>query len=248
MIVDAIRTIIVPVLLLAVVIVIGLYYNREGYADYIVAPDPYCPKGQYSPVTGGICTGDPNMTYDQTIYDDPYLDALGALRKYQYALQGYNNGNTNKKTTTTTKNGSNVGSNTDSNSPTDETDTILNNILYKIMDNSTAELSLEIDYDGRGDWPEYTSEEHQLADEMQDDCVNKREIKEIVDNELACKMGRTTGNQMYYNDDDEDEEETAAIRQGSEHKKAKKGMKCPTIDTNQWIRKDSIPCWGCDLE
>jgi len=265
MIVDAIRSIIMPVLLLAVVIVIGLYYNQEAFRNYVAPIDPNCPYPQYSTRTGGPCTGDPDMKYDPNSFyipdKDPYLNALGGLRNYQYALQGPNNGNTNLTSATaktitnaiTNTSGSNVGSNITSNTPTEETSIILNNILWnygnKILDNSTAELSLEIDYDGRGDWPEYTSDEHEQADKVQDDCINRREIKEIVDNELACQLGRNTGNQMYYDEGEEEEkEETAAVKQGAELAKAKKDMKCPTIDTNQWIRKDSIPCWGCDIE
>jgi len=255
MIVDAMRTIIVPVLLVAVAVVVGLYYNREAFANYVAPTDKTCPYPQYSTRTGGPCIGDPDLKYDPNSFyipdNDPYLNALGGLRNYQYALQGPSNGNTNAKSTTNTS-GSNVGSNITSNSPTDETSNILNNILWdygnKILDNSTAELSLEIDYDGRGDWPEYTSNEHEQADKVQDDCINRREIKEIVDNELACQLGRNTGNQMYYDEGEGEEEETAAVKQGAELAKAKKDMKCPTIDTNQWIRKDSIPCWGCDLE
>jgi hypothetical protein len=287
MIADPIRTIIIPILLLAVVVAIGIYYNREAFIDlqnsYSGNPDPTCKRGgARSAKTGGICTG-PNEDDVATAWtgascgnwggtgpctaadykavynaanalaaaaiargptdDDPYLDWLGYLRGYAF-------GNTNSGAGTTR-----IGSNITSNCTDNATSSILNNILSnygnKLLDNSTADLTLDINYDGREDWPEYTSHEHEEADEMQDSCVSKREIESIIKNELASKLGRTTGNQMYYDDEEaeaENDDNSPAIVQGSEHTQARRVRKCPTIDTNQYVRKDSIPCWGCDIE
>jgi hypothetical protein len=60
---DIIRTIIVPVLLLTVIIAIGTYLVKEGFTSFTYANDPTCPVGNYSKVTGGICTG-ANTTTD----------------------------------------------------------------------------------------------------------------------------------------------------------------------------------------
>ena len=54
---------------------------------------------------------------------------------------------------------------------------------------------------------------------------------------------------MYYDDDDEDSDcdESPSISQGSEHRSVKGAMRQAPIDMNEYIRKDSIPCWGCDI-
>ena len=62
MLIDPIRTIIIPILLLAIIVAIGLFYYREAFMDlpnsYSGLPDPTCPSGSgRSPKTGGICTG-----------------------------------------------------------------------------------------------------------------------------------------------------------------------------------------------
>ena len=130
---------------------------------------------------------------------------------------------------------------------------ILNNILSKYGDkiaNSTvAELTLDVNYDGRdisNNWPNYTSMEHELAEQMQSDALSKRDVKEMIHHELLENMGKTTGNQMYY-DDGEDcgNDDSPSTMQGREHGMASR--KRP-IDMNEYIRKDSIPCWGCSIE
>jgi hypothetical protein len=68
-------------------------------------------------------------------------------------------------------------------------------------------------------------------------------------NKLLNNMGKATASKVYYDDSQEcDDEPSPCTQQGKELTHAKKGMKCPTIDTNQYVRKDSIPCWGCDIE
>ena len=62
MLLDPIRSIIIPILLLAIIVAIGLFHYRESFIDlansYSGLPDPTCPSGSgRSPKTGGICTG-----------------------------------------------------------------------------------------------------------------------------------------------------------------------------------------------
>jgi len=60
---DIIRTIILPVLLLTIIVAIGTYLVKEGFVSFTYNNDPTCPVGNYSKVTGGICTG-PNTAKD----------------------------------------------------------------------------------------------------------------------------------------------------------------------------------------
>ena len=128
---------------------------------------------------------------------------------------------------------------------------ILNNILlHELAEKSKAELKLNVKYNQTPEWPSYTSEEHKKADEMQCEEEEDQFIKEEVQNKLCNNLGRTTCNQTYYDDKDEEDEcdDSPAINQGREQHSAKKKMKCPTMDMSKYIRKDSIPCWGCNIE
>jgi hypothetical protein len=83
---DPVRTIIIPILLLAVIVAIGLYLNREAFYDYgDKKEDPDCPEKQgVSTKPGyGKCSG-PNSLPVQKKEDDPFLQLLGARRGYEY--------------------------------------------------------------------------------------------------------------------------------------------------------------------
>jgi hypothetical protein len=93
-------------------------------------------------------------------------------------------------------------------------------------------------------------------------------IQEIVHNELISQNGMTTGTQMAFlgqdssntingknnknnKNNDDDEDSTPANYQGKEYRRD-----CPkntnmghteAPDMSQYIRKDSIPCWGCNI-
>ena len=133
---------------------------------------------------------------------------------------------------------------------------ILNNILlHELAEKSKAELQLHINYNHhkRNKWPSHMSQEHEEAEEMQCEEEEEQLMKEEVQNKLCNNLGRTTCNQTYYDDkkdedDCNDSNNSPAINQGREQHASKKKMKCPTIDTSKYIRKDSIPCWGCDIE
>jgi hypothetical protein len=131
---------------------------------------------------------------------------------------------------------------------------ILNNILlHELAEKSEAELKLHINYNRHNKkpkWPSHTSQEHEDADEKQSEEEEDRLMKEEVQNKLCNNLGKTTCNQIYFNDKEEEDDcnDSPAINQGREQDSAKKKMKCPTIDTNKYIRKDSIPCWGCNIE
>jgi len=145
-----------------------------------------------------------------------------------------------------------TGSNLTANS--NYANSILNNILLnELAERSEAELSLHVNYNNHNqtpEWPSHTSQEHEDAEEMQCEEEEKRLKKEEVQNKLCDNLGRTTCNQTYYDDKKEKDEcnDSPAVNQGREQSASKKKMKCPTIDTSKYVRKDSIPCWGCNIE
>jgi len=157
-----------------------------------------------------------------------------------------------QSSTTSNVSTSNVStSNCTSNASGASTYNILNNILSKygdkIADSTVAGLTLDVNYDGREKClPDNASDEHKAAHDILLATILKRDINEKVHNELLENMGKTTGNQMYYDDGDEEcEGDSPSTMQGKEHRKScHKGP----IDMNEYIRKDSIPCWGCSLE
>lgn len=131
-----------------------------------------------------------------------------------------------------------------------DTYNILNNILSKygdkIADSTVAELTLDVNYDGREKClPDDASDEHKKAHETLLAAILQRDIDEKIHHELLENMGKTTGNQMYYDDGDDCDDDSPSTMQGKEH--GKSCYKRP-IDMNEYIRKDSIPCWGCTLE
>ena len=126
----------------------------------------------------------------------------------------------------------------------------LNKFSDAIMTNSNASVNVEWDYQGdKGKWFDYLSQEHKDAVAAQE-AAKAAAAKAAADqNSLLNNMGKATASKVYYDDSQECEDEPSpCTQQGKELTHAKKNMKCPTVDTNQYIRKDSIPCWGCDLE
>jgi len=109
---------------------------------------------------------------------------------------------------------------------------------------------VEWNYQGdKGKWFDYLSQEHKDAMATQE-AAKAAAAKAAEDqNSLLNNMGKATASKVYYDDSQECEDEPSpCTQQGKELTHAKRSMKCPTVDTNQYIRKDSIPCWGCDLE
>jgi trimeric autotransporter adhesin len=126
----------------------------------------------------------------------------------------------------------------------------LNKFSDAIMTNSNASVNVEWDYQGdKGKWFDYLSQEHKDAVAAQQAAAAAAAQTAENQNKLLNNMGKATASKVYYDDSKECEDEPSpCTQQGKELTNAKKGMKCPTIDTNQYVRKDSVPCWGCDLE
>ena len=77
-------------------------------------------------------------------------------------------------------------------------------------------------------------------------------MKKAIRNELIDQLGQGIAMQQAYEDDcnsddddckkeDCDDEKTDCTQQGKEVQQQK-------IDMSKYIRKDSIPCWGCDVK
>lgn len=82
------------------------------------------------------------------------------------------------------------------------------------------------------------SEETSIAKEKNRQAKFLQDFQSIVHNELLNEQGMTTANSQDYLREKKD-------RQSANSKpNQKKG--CP--DMSEYIRKDSIPCWGCNLE
>lgn len=126
----------------------------------------------------------------------------------------------------------------------------LNKFSDAIMTNSNANVNIEWDYQGdKGKWIDYLSQEHKAAMAAQEAAKAAAAQAAENQNKLLNNMGKATASKVYYDDSQEcDDEPSPCTQQGKELTHAKKGMKCPTVDTNQYVRKDSIPCWGCDIE
>jgi hypothetical protein len=98
-----------------------------------------------------------------------------------------------------------------------------------------------------------------------------QKIQEIVHNELLSQNGMTTGSQMAFlgqdttkkskmndMDDSDSDDESPSNYQGKEYrrdcpknsgkKSNNKQQQPPVPDMSKYIRKDSIPCWGCNVE
>jgi len=93
-------------------------------------------------------------------------------------------------------------------------------------------------------WPEYVSDQHRIADEQQERMATMRSMKKALRNELVDELAKGIGMQQYYDEEDEDDceaDKSSCTQQGKE-------MQQQQIDMSKYIRKDSIPCWGCDIE
>lgn len=77
-----------------------------------------------------------------------------------------------------------------------------------------------------------------------------REIRTIVHNEVASELGRTTANsQPFYQLESKGNaivSSDPSLLQGRELESAKRPTWCPK-NMDDYIRKDSIPCYGCNL-
>jgi len=220
MIQDPIRTVILPILLLTIVVIIGLYLHKqqsivkENFAGSLLWGSPS------SGNTGGSNAG---------------------------SNAGSNVGSSNV--------GSNVGSNVRGGNSYNVYN-ILNNILPDdLADRLTGELQLDVKYDGhrRKKWPRHISHEHEEAEERHHDWCNRYEEQDKHKNKLLNDLGRTTASQIYYDDEDEDEDEdeecdSPSLKQGSHQRKTQTDRKCPRLDTSEYIEKDKVPCWNCDLD
>jgi hypothetical protein len=65
-----------------------------------------------------------------------------------------------------------------------------------------------------------------------------RDFQEIVHNEALNEQGMTTANSQEYLKD--------KVRRRRENMKPNQKRGCP--DMSEYVRKDSIPCWGCNLD
>jgi hypothetical protein len=153
-------------------------------------------------------------------------------------------------------------------------DDLIRNYIKTFVDNSTANVAVDIAYNGPNlheakrpissqyesvanmpkrdkKWESYMSPEHKRANQMKTGADLARNLKSDIHNKLLQHLGKATANKVYYDDEDEDEDdcdESPSTSQGSEHRSAKSYMRQAPIDMNEYIRKDSIPCWGCNLE
>ncbi len=83
-----------------------------------------------------------------------------------------------------------------------------------------------------------------------------RDIQKVIRNELIAN--RALERLEHDSDDEEDdEEESDATAQGQDYRKnsCKKEDECatnsqcdPLVDMTKYIRKDQIPCWGCNID
>ena len=103
-----------------------------------------------------------------------------------------------------------------------------------------------------------------VAQEKQDQSKLLRDIQEVVHNEmLLTKQATTASSQPLLQGADEDQDQdqdcseatvpvkksklSAAEEQGREMGVSQRRRNCPN-DMNDYVKKDSIPCWGCTLD
>jgi hypothetical protein len=91
-----------------------------------------------------------------------------------------------------------------------------------------------------------------IASNKASDSTLLKNIQQIVHNELLSQSGMTTGSQLAFlgqkNKQNGDlDEESPSDYQGKEFARdCPKNTSVP--DMSKYVRKDSIPCWGCNLE
>lgn len=118
------------------------------------------------------------------------------------------------------------GSDTQDDSSQDSTSSI------NIHTRDEGTISDDIDYSNT------ESEETSTAKEKNRQAKFLHDIQSIVHNELLNEQGMTTANSQDYL------REKKERRSANSKPNQKKG--CP--DMSEYIRKDSIPCWGCNLD
>lgn len=98
--------------------------------------------------------------------------------------------------------------------------------------------------------PASFSPEQSTAAAKQKQSALLREIRTIVHNEVASELGRTTANsQPFYQLETKGNaivSSDPSLLQGRELESAKRPTWCPK-NMDDYIRKDSIPCYGCNL-
>ena len=78
------------------------------------------------------------------------------------------------------------------------------------------------------------------AMDLQNKSALLRNIQSIVHNELAANRNQPENNPIAMGDGDGDDN-SSSVQQGREHR-------CHKKDMSKYIKKDSIPCWGCTLD
>ena len=105
-----------------------------------------------------------------------------------------------------------------------------------------------------GNIPAFSSTQSIASNKVSDSTLLQN-IQEIVRNELLSQSGMTTGSQLAFlgqknkrnRDEEDDSENSPANHQGREFARdCPKNTSVP--DMSKYVRKDSIPCWGCNLE
>jgi hypothetical protein len=77
--------------------------------------------------------------------------------------------------------------------------------------------------------------------ELQNKSNLLKNIQKIVRNEIVASRNQPENNPMAMGNESCDSSDSNAMQQGNEYKRNKPDM-------SQYIKKDSIPCWGCSLD
>jgi hypothetical protein len=77
--------------------------------------------------------------------------------------------------------------------------------------------------------------------ELQNKSNMLKNIQKIVRNEIMASRNQPENNPMAMGNESCDSSDSNAMQQGNEYKRNKPDM-------SQYIKKDSIPCWGCSLD
>jgi hypothetical protein len=96
-------------------------------------------------------------------------------------------------------------------------------------------------------WPEYVSDQHRIADEQQERMAMMRSMKKALRNELVDELAKGVAMQQHYEGDCDKEGEDCNADKSSCTQQGKE-MQQQLIDMSKYIRKDSIPCHGCNVE
>jgi len=204
--------------------------------------------------------------------DDPYLDDLAKGRGYDWAEHSHPQGTLNSgKNKVQDSCGNNVSMNSLLGlSGVASTDTSsMSPYLQNIQDMVKMEFAYHTKDDASTtDSIAPISDTQGLASNKLNDANILQSIQKIIHNELLSQKGMTTGAQMAFlgekkrknrrtmedeyeedviAEDIEEENDSPSNHQGKEFTRD-----CPKNtgkpDMSQYIRKDSIPCWGCRVE